>query len=164
MWKITTRGLTLQEVLIMAAMNVVTRPDSDQQRRRTNWGSHAHRDSLDIGDCHGKSNRVLHTEELSEAVKDSGSVATRKNHRVLLTDEEIGLAAIHLLRMERKYEVHSHTNRLYASGRFRETVASHLPKLSQPGAVSFRATSGTDSPRHERILERREQVSPLVTL
>ncbi len=33
MWKITTRGFTLQEVLIMAAMNVVTRTDSDRQRR-----------------------------------------------------------------------------------------------------------------------------------
>ena len=33
MWKITTRGLTLQEVLIMAAMNVVTGTDSDRQRR-----------------------------------------------------------------------------------------------------------------------------------
>jgi hypothetical protein len=33
MWRITTRGLTLQEVLIMAAMNVVTRTDSDRQRR-----------------------------------------------------------------------------------------------------------------------------------
>jgi hypothetical protein len=32
-WKITTRGFTLQEVLIMAAMNVVTRTDSDRQRR-----------------------------------------------------------------------------------------------------------------------------------
>ena len=33
MWNITTRSLTLQEVLIMAAMNVVTRTDSDRQRR-----------------------------------------------------------------------------------------------------------------------------------
>jgi hypothetical protein len=33
MWKITTRGLTLREVLIMAAMNVVTRTGSDRQRR-----------------------------------------------------------------------------------------------------------------------------------
>ncbi len=32
-WKITTRGFTLQEVLIMAAMNVVTRTDSGRQRR-----------------------------------------------------------------------------------------------------------------------------------
>ena len=34
MWKITTRGFTLQEVLIMAAMNVV---DSDRQRRANDW-------------------------------------------------------------------------------------------------------------------------------
>ena len=33
MWKITTRGFTLQEVLIMAAMNVLTRTDSNRQRR-----------------------------------------------------------------------------------------------------------------------------------
>jgi hypothetical protein len=33
MWKITTRGFTLQEILIMAAMNVVTRTDCDRQRR-----------------------------------------------------------------------------------------------------------------------------------
>jgi hypothetical protein len=33
MWKITTRGLTLQEILIMAAMNVVTRIDCDRPRR-----------------------------------------------------------------------------------------------------------------------------------
>ena len=33
MWKITTRSFTLQEVLIMAAMNVVTRTDCDRQRR-----------------------------------------------------------------------------------------------------------------------------------
>ena|SRR5579859_4798520 len=50
----------------------------------------------DLGDCHGKSDRVLHTEELSETVEDSGSAATRKNHRVLPTDEAIRLAAIHL--------------------------------------------------------------------
>ena len=33
MWKITTRGFTLQEVLIMAAMNVAGRTDGDRQRR-----------------------------------------------------------------------------------------------------------------------------------
>jgi hypothetical protein len=33
MWKITTCGFTLEELLIMAAMNVVTRTDSDRQRR-----------------------------------------------------------------------------------------------------------------------------------
>ena len=33
MWKITNRGLTLQEVLIMAAMNVLNRTDSDRPRR-----------------------------------------------------------------------------------------------------------------------------------
>jgi hypothetical protein len=33
MWKITTCGFTLQEILIMAAMNVVTCTDCDRQRR-----------------------------------------------------------------------------------------------------------------------------------
>ncbi len=32
MWKITTRGSTLQEVLIMAAMNLAS-ADSERQRR-----------------------------------------------------------------------------------------------------------------------------------
>ncbi len=40
-WKITTRGFTLQEVLIMAAMNVVTRTDSDRQRRANESGAAA---------------------------------------------------------------------------------------------------------------------------
>jgi hypothetical protein len=31
-WKITTRGFTLQEVLIMAAMNVASHTDCDRQR------------------------------------------------------------------------------------------------------------------------------------
>ena len=38
-WKITTRGFTLQEVLIMAAMNVVTRTDSDRPRRANHLGA-----------------------------------------------------------------------------------------------------------------------------
>ena len=38
----------------------------------------------------------LHTQELSETVADGGSAATRKNHRVLPSDEEISLAAIQL--------------------------------------------------------------------
>ena len=33
MWKITTRGFTLQEVLIMAAMNFPERADCSRQRR-----------------------------------------------------------------------------------------------------------------------------------
>jgi hypothetical protein len=32
MWKITSRGFTLQEVLIMAAMNVGERTDSSRQK------------------------------------------------------------------------------------------------------------------------------------
>ena len=35
MWKITSRGFTLQEVLILAAMNLAERTDYDRQRRAT---------------------------------------------------------------------------------------------------------------------------------
>jgi len=45
MWKITTRGLTLQEVLIMAAMNVAS-ADNDRKGERTICRSRGHRDSL----------------------------------------------------------------------------------------------------------------------
>ena len=57
-------------------------------------------------------------------------------------EDEISLAEVHLLRIQRKYDVHSRAKRLYASGRFRKTATSNLPKLSQPGAVPFRATPG----------------------
>jgi hypothetical protein len=33
MWKITSHGFTLEEVLIMAAMNLAERIDSNRQRR-----------------------------------------------------------------------------------------------------------------------------------
>src|ERR1035441_6735233 len=155
MWRITTRGLTLQEVLIMAAMNVVTRTDSDRTgaaaRTETHW---------DLGDCHGKSDWVLHTEDLSQTVGGGGSAATRKNHRFLPTDEEVSLAAIHLLQIGRKYDVHSDTRRLYASGRFRKTVTRYLPKLSQPGTALYRASFGTDFPGQRRS----EQSSELQSL
>ena len=47
MWKITTRGFTLQEVLIMAAMNVAAAPMATERGERTIRRSRAHRDSLD---------------------------------------------------------------------------------------------------------------------
>ena len=56
MWKITTRGFTLEEVLIMAAMNVATALIATDKGDRTIWRSRGHRDSLGSGDCHGKSN------------------------------------------------------------------------------------------------------------
>ena len=46
MWKITTRGCTLQEVLIMAAMNVAAAPMATDRGERTIRRSRAHRDSL----------------------------------------------------------------------------------------------------------------------
>jgi hypothetical protein len=35
MWKITTRGFTLEEVLIMAAMNIVASADRNPQMQNT---------------------------------------------------------------------------------------------------------------------------------
>jgi hypothetical protein len=46
MWKITTRGFTLQEVLVMAAMNVAPALIATDKGERTIWRSPAHRDSL----------------------------------------------------------------------------------------------------------------------
>jgi len=68
MWKITTCSFTLQEVLIMAAMNVAPALKAPDQGKRTIGRSSARKDSLELGDCHGKSNRVLYPEEFSENV------------------------------------------------------------------------------------------------
>jgi hypothetical protein len=48
MWKITTRGFTLQELLIMAAMNVAPALIATDKSERTIWRSREHRDSLGI--------------------------------------------------------------------------------------------------------------------
>jgi len=56
MWKIRTRGFTLQEVLIMAAMNVapaLIATDTGERRSGAAARTETHEDS---GDCHGKSN------------------------------------------------------------------------------------------------------------
>jgi hypothetical protein len=45
MWKITTGGFTLQEILIMAAMNVAPALIATDKGERTIWRSGAHRDS-----------------------------------------------------------------------------------------------------------------------
>ena len=45
MWKITTRGFTLQEVLIMAAMNVAPALIATDKSERTTGTARAHRDS-----------------------------------------------------------------------------------------------------------------------
>ena len=45
MWKITTRGFTLQEVLIMAEMNVATALIATNKGERTIWPSRSHGDS-----------------------------------------------------------------------------------------------------------------------
>jgi len=45
MWKITTGGFTLQEILIMAAMNVAPALMASDRGERTIWRSPGHRDS-----------------------------------------------------------------------------------------------------------------------
>jgi hypothetical protein len=45
MWKITTHDLTLQELLIMAAMNVASALIATDKGERTIWRSRAHRGS-----------------------------------------------------------------------------------------------------------------------
>ena len=57
MWKITSHGFALQAVLIMAAMNLAERTDSDRQMRVNHLAELcAPRFARDLGDCHGKSN------------------------------------------------------------------------------------------------------------
>src|ERR1700757_332584 len=46
MWKITTHDFTLQQVLIMAAMNVAPALIATDKGERTIWRSRTHRDSL----------------------------------------------------------------------------------------------------------------------
>jgi len=46
MWKITTHDFTLQQVLIMAAMNVEPALIATDKGERTIWRSRAHQDSL----------------------------------------------------------------------------------------------------------------------
>ena len=45
MWKITNRGFTLQEVLIMAATNVASARIGTDKSGPTIWHNPAHRDS-----------------------------------------------------------------------------------------------------------------------
>jgi hypothetical protein len=45
MWKITTRGFTLQEVLIMAAMNVASPVMATEEGERTIRRDRGHRES-----------------------------------------------------------------------------------------------------------------------
>jgi hypothetical protein len=46
MWKITTGGFTLEEVLIMAAMNIVPALIATDKGERTIWHRRTYRDSL----------------------------------------------------------------------------------------------------------------------
>jgi hypothetical protein len=48
MWKVTARGFTLQEILIMAAMNVAPALIATDKGERTIWRSRAHRNSVGI--------------------------------------------------------------------------------------------------------------------
>ncbi len=55
MWKITTRGFTLQEVLIMAAMNVASALIATDKSERTTGAAPRTEIQQATGDCHGKS-------------------------------------------------------------------------------------------------------------
>jgi hypothetical protein len=52
MWKITTRGFTLQEVLIMAAMNIASAQIATDKSERTTTSRIAIQKAT--GDCYGK--------------------------------------------------------------------------------------------------------------
>ena len=78
---------------------------------------------------------------LSRNSEKSSSFARRRRDQ---------LSCYSLLRIERTYDVHSHTKRIYESGRFRKTVTRHLPELSQLGTVPSPAKSGTNRPRQRR--------------
>ena len=56
MWKITTRGFTLQEVLIMAEMNVASALIATDKSERTTGTAPRTEIQQAPGDCHGKSN------------------------------------------------------------------------------------------------------------
>jgi len=56
MWKITTHDFTLQQVLIMAAMNVAPALLATDSGERTIRRGRARRDSAGSGDGHGKTN------------------------------------------------------------------------------------------------------------
>ena len=53
MWKITTRGFTLQEVLIMAATNIASARIAIDQSERTT-GTVPRTEQQAPGECHGK--------------------------------------------------------------------------------------------------------------
>ena len=56
MWKITTRGFMLQEVLMMAAMNVASALIATDKSKRTTGKAPRTEIQQAPGDCHGKSN------------------------------------------------------------------------------------------------------------
>ena len=56
MWRITTRGLTLQEVLIMAATNVASALIATDKSERTTGTAPRTEIQQATGDCHGEGN------------------------------------------------------------------------------------------------------------
>jgi hypothetical protein len=56
MWKITTHGFMLQEVLIMAATNVASALIATDKSERTTGANPRTEIQQAPGDCHGKSN------------------------------------------------------------------------------------------------------------
>jgi hypothetical protein len=56
MWRVTTRGFTLQEVLIMSATNVAAALIATDKSERTTGTAPRIEIQQATGDCHGKGN------------------------------------------------------------------------------------------------------------
>jgi hypothetical protein len=77
MWKITTRGFTLEEVLIMAAMNLLTSADTaakrEKRRRRNQKETGDEADVLDktsSGDRGHTGTRIHHRSRTGEPIRN----------------------------------------------------------------------------------------------
>ena len=77
MWKITTRGFTLEEVLIMAAMNLLTSAETDAPREnRASQKSKADQDGTEVPDttsstgCGHSGTRIRHCGSTGEPIRN----------------------------------------------------------------------------------------------
>jgi len=75
MWKITTQGFTLEEVLIMAAMNLLTSAETDGKREsRASQKSKADQDGTEVPDttssagCGHSGTRIHHCSSTGELI------------------------------------------------------------------------------------------------
>jgi hypothetical protein len=77
MWKITTRGFTLEEVLIMAALNLLTSADTAAEReKRVSQKSKGDQDATEVrvtassGDCGRAGTRIPHCSRTEEPIRN----------------------------------------------------------------------------------------------